>query len=82
MRSVFNSQQAALQSVSPRPVLPSEQSSPPVTPAEMIPFLNALGVSSSGEGPPEGPRDGWLKVQLERLKQFLVKLLRVANFRL
>ena len=81
MRSLINYQQAALQSASPRPVSPSEKSSPPVTPAEMIPFLNALGLPSSGEGPPRGPRDGWLKVQLKRLKQFLVKLLRVANLR-
>lgn len=80
MRSLISYRQEAFQSASSRPG-PPEQITAPVNPTEMKLCLDALGVSSSEEGPPPGSRPGWLKVQLERLKQFLVMVLRVTNYR-
>lgn len=78
MRSLINYRQDAFQSASSKAGDPPDQISPPANPTETKMCLDALGVSSSEVGPPEPP-PSWLKVQLARLKQFLVKALRVPN---
>ena len=81
MRMLNDDWQEPFQANSSKPVTPAGKISGPVDPKEMKLYLDTLGVPSSGHGPPPKPRPAWLKVQLERLRQFFLKLVRDANYR-
>ena len=78
MRNLIRYRQALFRLALPTPKSPTSKFIAPKTPPEIVESLDELEGSSPGGGPSRPP---WLKVQLERLKQFLVKLLRAANYR-
>ena len=61
------------------PVAPPVKTSAPVDPKEMKMHLDILGVPSSEGGRPPKFQPSWLKVQLDRLKRFFIKLLHDAS---
>jgi hypothetical protein len=80
MRSLISFLQEVFKLALSGPVTPTPQFIGPRNPKEIEQSLVVIEKSSPGRGPSRGPRD-WLKVQLERLKRFLVKLLRADNYR-
>ena len=78
MRRLNENWRETFQSSFSKPVAPPVKISAPVDPIEMDLQLKILVPSSEG-GPPPKSQPPWLRVQLDRLKQFFIKLLHDAS---